>query len=129
MLSRELVERHYAEHYGKPFYNDLVDYMTTGNVQDLVKFYADSLVMVVSSKIENENEADFITRSRKVVKEVLRPALAFKREKLNFLSEEQYKELIMTANGVHASDSPESAEREIENFFPGFLAEKEEELQ
>ena len=126
MLTREMVERHYQEHYGKPFYNSLVDYMTTGNVEDLMKFNPNCIRMVVSSKIENETEEDFIVRSRKVVKEVLRPALAFNRKKFAFLSDEQFQELSMTANGIHASDSPASAEREINNLFPDYFAcEKE----
>ena len=124
-LSREQVERHYEEHYGKPFYDTLVDYMTTGNVKDLMTFYPGCVLMVVSSKIENESQADFIVRSRKVVKEVLRPALTFNREKFKFLSDEDFKEVAMTANGIHASDSPAAAEREVNNFFPGLLPQKE----
>lgn len=124
-LSLEAVERHYAEHYGKPFYPTLVDYMVTGNVKDIVQFYPGCILMVVSSTKENENEEEFITRSRKVVKEVIRPMLALKRENYKYLSEEDFKEVSMTANGIHASDSPKSAEREINNFFPEFFDEKE----
>lgn len=125
MLTKESVEYHYAEHYGKPFYNTLVEYMTTGNVKNLTQFYPDCLRMVVSSTRENESEEEFITRSRKVVKEVLRPALTFNRDKFKYLSDEDFKEVCMTANGIHASDSPASAEREINNFFPEFFAENE----
>jgi len=126
MLTREKVECHYEEHKGKPFYETLVDYMTTGNVQGLVKFPANCVTMVVSSKIKDESQADFIVRSRKVVKEVLRPALTFNREKFSYLSDKDFKELTMTANGIHASDSPASAEREVNNFFPTFLNNENE---
>lgn len=125
MLTRETVERHYEEHFGKPFYSGLVDYMTTGRVGDLMKFNPDCVLMVVSSKIEDESEAEFIARSRKLVKEVIRPALTFNREKFKFLSDENFKELTMTANGIHASDSPSSAIREINNFFPKYFIENE----
>ena len=124
MLLRETIEYHYEEHLGKPFYDTLVDYMTTGDIKGLMKFHPSCVVMVVSSKCEKENQEDFIVRSRKVVKEVLRPALTFKREKFAFLSDEDFKEVTITANGVHASDSPASARREINNFFPGFFADE-----
>lgn len=125
MFTRETMEFHYAEHYGKPFYNTLVEYMTTGNIKNLVQFPADCLAMVVTSTRENESEEEFIARSRQVVKEVLRPALTFNRNKFKFLSDEDFKEVCMTANGIHASDSPASAVREVNNFFPDFFAENE----
>lgn len=119
------VERHYAEHFGKPFYSTLVDYMTTGKVKGIYEFNPRCVKMVVASTIEGETEEEFIVRSRKVVKEVLRPALTFNRNKFAILSDEDFKELTMTANGIHASDSPASAEREINNLFSGFFEEKE----
>ncbi len=116
------VERHYEEHLGKGFYQTLVDYMTTGRVQDIYAFAPECVKMVVSSKIDGESEEDFITRSRKVVKEVLRPALALCREDFAELSDGDFKELTMTANGIHASDKPESAVKEINNLFPNYFA-------
>lgn len=120
ILSRKQVEKHYEEHFGKSFYDTLVEYMTTGDVKGIYKFEPNCIKMVVSSKLD-EDEQEFITRSRQVVKEVLRPALAFKREDFAYLSDEDYKELTMTANGIHASDKPESAVKEINNLFPGYL--------
>ncbi|HOA22367.1 MAG: nucleoside-diphosphate kinase [Aggregatilineales bacterium] len=35
-ISRELAERHYAEHEGKPFYPGLLDYITSGPVVAMV---------------------------------------------------------------------------------------------
>lgn len=125
MFTAQTMEFHYAEHYGKPFYNTLVEYMTTGNIKNLVQFPADCVAMVVTSTRKNESEQEFIDRSRKVIKEQIRPMLTFKREKMKFLSDEDYKEVTMTANGMHASDSPASAKREINNFFPEFFAENE----
>lgn len=125
VLEKAQVERHYEEHFGKGFYNTLVEYMTTGKVLDIFKFNPQCVKMVVSSKVEGESEEEFIVRSRKVVKEVLRPALAFNRSKFAQLSDEDFKELTMTANGVHASDSPASAEREINNLFPDYFDGKE----
>ena len=71
--------------------------------------------------MKDESEADFITRSRAVVKEVLRPTLALSREDYAQLSDEDFKELCMTANGIHASDKPESAVNEINNLFPEYF--------
>ena len=119
VLSLAQAERHYAEHFGKSFYNGLVEYMTQGAVKGIYKFSPECIKMVVSSKLD-ENEEDFIVRSRKVVKEVLRPALALTREDFASLSDEDFKELTLTANGIHASDKPESAEKEITNLFPNF---------
>jgi nucleoside-diphosphate kinase len=125
ILGLPQVERHYEEHYGKKFYDGLVEYMTTGNVKGIKKFKPNCIIMVATSAIEDENEEEFITRSRQVVKEKIRPELCFKREEFPKLSDEDFKELTMTANVLHASDSPESAKREIKNLFPKYFAENE----
>ena len=110
---------HYDEHKEKDFFNTLVNYMTTGDVKGICKFDPESIRMVVTSTDENETEDEFIARTRKLVKEELRPMLAFSREDYSELSDEDFKELTMTANGIHASDSGKSAIREINNLFPG----------
>lgn len=125
ILPLSQVEYHYAEHLGKDFYKTLVEYMTTGKVLDIAKFNPTCIKMVVSSKIEGETEEEFIKRSRQVVKEIIRPVLAFRRTQYLYLSEKDFKELTMTANGIHASDSPASAEREINNLFPEYFSEVE----
>ena len=71
-LEKDVLAKHYAEHFGKPFYNKLIEYMSDGRIGD-IQFDNKVVVMVVSSAIKNESEQDFITRSRKVVKEILRP--------------------------------------------------------
>ena len=44
-----------------------------------------------------------------------------------YTEDNYFKEVAMTANGIHASDSPEAAEREINNFFPEYFDEIEAE--
>lgn len=127
ILNRGKVETHYEEHYGKSFYDCLVEYMSTGDVKGIHKFDPKCIVMVVSSGIANETEEEFIIRSRQVVKEQLRPILALKRADYAHLSDEDFKELSITANGVHASDSPASAIREINNLMPSFASASERE--
>lgn len=118
-LLRSKVELHYAEHEGKNFYTKLVNYMTNGVVEGLHKFDPTCVVMVVASANKNETEENFITRSREVVKTQLRPALEFNRRDFN-LSDADFNELTKTANGIHASDSPASAKREIKNLCPSY---------
>ena len=101
---------------GKSFYEGLVRYMTEGDVKGIYKFDATSITMQVSSNL-NESEESFITRTRALVKEVIRPKFALKREDFKGLSNEDFEELTKTANVLHASDSPASAEREIKNLF------------
>ena len=130
VMTKKEAEVHYDEHREKDFFKTLVDYMTTGNVKDICQFDPESLRMVVTSLDENETEDEFIARTRKLVKEEIRPMLAFTREEFPDLSDEDFKELVMTANGIHASDSGKSAIREINNLFPGHFkfeipAEKE----
>ena len=74
--------------------------------------------VLVENKIKiEETEKEFIERTRKLVKEVLRPSLALSREKYKILSDEEFNQLTTTANVIHASDSPESAQEEILNLF------------
>lgn len=116
VLPLNKIEAHYEEHKGKSFYEGLVRYMTEGDVKGIYKFDATSITMQVSSNL-NESEENFITRTRTLVKEVIRPKFALKREDFKDLSNEDFEELTKTANVLHASDSPASAEREIKNLF------------
>jgi nucleoside-diphosphate kinase len=92
-LSRELCETHYAEHKGKSFYEPLVEYMITAPV----------IAMVV----EGENAILGLralcgaTNPEEATPGTIRGDLA----------------LITRMNIVHASDSPESASRELGLFF------------
>jgi nucleoside-diphosphate kinase len=95
-LSAEVAGRHYAEHQGKPFYADLVSFITRSPV----------LLMVV------EGPAD----TYRVVRNLMGatdPSEAAPGTIRGDLAVE------LTENLVHGSDSPESAAREIDLFFPG----------
>ncbi len=87
--------RHYAEHVGKPFYGDLVAFITR----------SPSLVMVVEGPADTWKVVRTLmgsTNPREAAPGTIRGDLAVE----------------LTENLVHGSDSPESAEREIGIFFP-----------
>lgn len=90
----DLAAKFYAEHLGKEFYPRLIDFMCSGNT--------------IAVLLEKENA---ITDLRKLVGDT-DPA---KREP--FTIRALYAEGI-TENAVHASDSPEHADREISLIFP-----------
>ncbi len=92
-LSREKAGGFYAEHEGRPFYNDLVDFMTSGPV--MVQVLEGENAVVLNRDLmgaTNPQEADAGT---------IRADFAHS----------------IDANAVHGSDSPESAAREIAYFF------------
>ena len=96
--SRELGETHYAEHSEKPFFGELVDFITSG---------ADARARARGRRrdrdVPQDDRRDEPGRRR-------RPA----RIRGDFA-------LAMPNNLVHGSDSPESAEREIGLWFPDGL--------
>ncbi len=94
-LTREVAERHYAEHVGKPFYEGLVSFITRGPV----------LVAVV----EGPGETWRAVRTTMGATNPLDAAPGTIRGDLG---------LVMSENLIHGSDSAESAEREIAIFFP-----------
>jgi nucleoside-diphosphate kinase len=88
--------KHYGEHEGKPFYGDLVSFITRGP----------ALLMVVEGPEETYAVVRTLmgaTNPRQAAPGTIRGDLAIE----------------MTENLVHGSDSPESAAREIGLFFPG----------
>jgi nucleoside-diphosphate kinase len=92
-LTREEAQTFYAEHQGKPFFNDLVEYMTSGPV--------------LLTCLEREGA---IANLREVVG-ATDPAQA---------APGTIRKLFGTSkqmNSVHASDSAPSAEREVKLFF------------
>ena len=93
MVSEDLASRHYAEHVGKPFYSSLVSFITSGPVCALV-VGGPSAISVVRAMMG-------ATDPLKAVPGTVRGDFG----------------LDMTANLVHSSDGPESAEREIGLFF------------
>ncbi len=92
-ISTELAENHYGEHKGKPFYQDLVDYITSGPV----------IAMVWEGD-------DCVTLVRKLTGSTKPTEAAPGTIRGDFCMHTNH-------NVLHASDSPESAEREINLFF------------
>jgi nucleoside-diphosphate kinase len=92
-VSRELAEQHYAEHAEKPFFSELVDFITSGRTLALV-LEGEDAVRVARSTIGATNPVDAAPGT-------IRGDLA----------------LAMPNNLVHGSDSPETAEREIALWF------------
>jgi nucleoside-diphosphate kinase len=92
-VDRELAERHYAEHAEKPFFGELVGFITTGSTLALV-LEGEDAVGVTRTTIGATNPADAAPGT-------IRGDLA----------------LAMPNNLVHGSDSPETAAREISLWF------------
>lgn len=92
-LTKEKAEQFYAEHKGRPFYPNLVEYMTSGPVVVMVLEGDDAVV-------KNRNLMG-ATDPKKAEKGTIRN---------DFGSSIEH-------NAVHGSDSPESAKREISFFF------------
>ena len=93
-VDRHLAERHYAEHAEKPFFGELVEFITSGPTLALV-LEGESAIPVVRTTMGSTNPADSAPGT-------IRGDLA----------------LAMPDNLVHGSDAPESAQREIELWFP-----------
>jgi nucleoside-diphosphate kinase len=93
-VEHELAGRHYAEHEGKPFYGELVDFITSGPLVALV-LEGDEAVTAARQVIGATNPLEAAPGS-------IRGDFA----------------IAVGQNMVHGSDSPESAEREAALFFP-----------
>lgn len=89
--TKNLAEKHYSEHYGKPYFNDLISYLTRSPI-----------VVIV---LEGEN---VISKVRELNGATKNPAKGTIR---NLFA------LSTTENSVHASDSVDSANREISIWF------------
>ncbi|HEX8258659.1 MAG TPA: nucleoside-diphosphate kinase [Rubrobacteraceae bacterium] len=94
-VSRKLAEEHYAEHREKPFFEELVEFITA--------------TPVVAMRVEGEG-AIAVTRR---LMGATNPAEAAPGTIRGDLA------LSLPDNLVHGSDSPESAERELKLFFGG----------
>jgi len=92
-VGRALGEEHYAEHREKPFFGELVDFITSGPTLALV-VEGEGAIATLRTTIGATNPADAAPGT-------IRGDLA----------------LAMPNNLVHGSDSPESAEREIALWF------------
>ncbi len=93
MVTKEQAEQNYAEHKGKPFYDGLVKYITSGPV----------VKMVISGEgaVAKMRSLMGATDPAKAAPGTIRGDFG----------------LIMDANVIHGSDSVESANREIGIFF------------
>jgi len=91
--SRELAEEHYAEHTEKPFFGELVEFITSSPTLALV-VEGESAIAVVRTTMGATNPVDSAPGT-------IRGDLA----------------LAMPMNLVHGSDSKESAEREVALWF------------
>ncbi|MGA9314828.1 MAG: nucleoside-diphosphate kinase [Solirubrobacteraceae bacterium] len=93
-VTRELAERHYAEHAEKPFFDELVQFITSGPIVAMVLEGLDA-VKAARQTIGATNPIDAAPGS-------IRGDFAIE----------------MGQNMVHGSDSAESAAREAALFFP-----------
>jgi nucleoside-diphosphate kinase len=93
-VDRELAERHYDEHRDKPFFRDLVEFIVGGPLVAMV-LAGDQAVTAARQVIGATNPLEAVPGS-------IRGDYA----------------IDVQTNLVHGSDSPESAAREIELFFP-----------
>ncbi|MDD3271490.1 MAG: nucleoside-diphosphate kinase [Syntrophomonadaceae bacterium] len=97
-ITPELAEKHYSEHKGKPFFADLVNFITSGPVAAMV-LEGENVIPTVRTMMGATNPQDAAPGT-------IRGDFA----------------LTIDENIIHGSDSPESAMREIDLFF------KEEEM-
>jgi len=95
-ITAEVAGTHYAEHQGKPFFDDLVVFITRSPVVVMVVEGPDETYKIVRTLMGATNPVDAAPGT-------IRGDLATE----------------MGENLIHGSDSPESAAREIEIFFPG----------
>ncbi len=92
-IPKELAERHYGEHKGKPFFPGLIEYITSGPVLVMV-WEGESIIANMRAMMGKTNPQDAAPGT-------IRGDFA----------------QVMGRNIIHGSDSKESADREIQLFF------------
>ena len=92
-IDRDLAERHYGEHREKPFFGELVDFITSGDVV-VARVVGEQAVPVVRTLMGPTDPASAPPGT-------IRGDFG----------------VLITENLVHGSDSPESAKRELDLFF------------
>ncbi len=92
-IDRPLAEEHYGEHRDKPFFGELVTFITSGPV--------------VVVRLEGENAIDVWRTLMGPTDPATAPPGTIRGD----------FGIVITENLVHGSDSPESAERELKLFF------------
>jgi nucleoside-diphosphate kinase len=93
-LTREIAERHYAEHDGKPFFGELVEFITSGPLV--------AMVLQGESAVEAARQLIGATNPLQAAPGSIRGDYA----------------ISVGQNMVHGSDSADSAAREVALFFP-----------
>ena len=93
-MSEDTAKQHYAEHEGKPFFGELVEFITSGPLVAMV-LEGEQAVAAARQVIGATNPIDAAPGS-------IRGDFA----------------IAVGQNMVHGSDAPESAEREAKLFFP-----------
>lgn len=93
-IDRATAERHYDEHVGKPFFGELVDFITSGPVV-VAKISGEQAITAWRTLMGPTNPIDAAPGS-------IRGDFA----------------TVIGENIAHGSDSPTSAERELQLFFP-----------
>jgi nucleoside-diphosphate kinase len=94
ICTRELAERHYAEHSERPFFGELVDFITSGPLV--------AMVLEGTEAVKAARQLIGATNPLEAAPGSIRGDFAIE----------------MGQNMVHGSDSPESAAREAALFFP-----------
>src|SRR6201996_1092777 len=92
-VTRELAERHYAEHAERPFFGELVDFITSGPIV--------AMVLEGQDAVKAARQLIGATNPLEAAPGTIRGDFA----------------IDMGTNMVHGSDSPESAAREADLFF------------
>lgn len=92
-ISRELAEQHYAEHKEKPFFEELVNFITSGPVLAMV-WQGENIIQISREMMGKTNPAEALPGT-------IRGDYGVQ----------------VSMNVIHGSDSPASAEREINLFF------------
>ena len=99
-IDRATAETHYEEHQGKPFFEDLITFITR----------SPAMLMIVEGP---DNAGDDVYAIVRNLMGSTNPATAAPGTIRGDYG------LVVTENLVHGADSDESAEREISIFFPG----------
>lgn len=92
-ISQELAEQHYAEHKERPFFGELVSFITSGPVFAMV-WQGENVIKVAREMMGKTNPAEAAPGT-------IRGDFSVQ----------------VAMNVIHGSDSPESAEREVNLFF------------
>ncbi|GBE22427.1 MAG TPA: nucleoside-diphosphate kinase [Actinobacteria bacterium] len=93
VIDEAMARRHYAEHVEKPFFDELLEFITSGPVVAM-EWTGDGAIAVARTLMG-------ATDPKKAIPGTIRGDFG----------------LLVTQNIVHGSDSPESAARELEIFF------------